>query len=255
MASQLLKSSLTTFAFSHQPVERMRKDLQVRFSALVLAVITLTAVIFAGINFLKEGQFPVPTDGAWWIEVGDGLKAEQIYVGGPAEQAGIKAGDRLLAVNEQSITPLKDAQGRVVANAFDALQRQLYKTGVWSKVKYQLNRGGVEIEPQVILAPADKSLFQGLRLIALIYLGVGLYVLLRRWTAPKSTHFYLFCLVSFIYYAFHYTGKFNTFDSIIYWSNIVAGVLQPALFLHFALTFPDKQKFLEKWPWLASLFY
>jgi len=255
MASQLLKSSLTTFAFSHQPVERMRKDLQVRFSALVLAVITLTAVIFAGINFLKEGQFPVPTDGAWWIEVGDGLKAEQIYVGGPAEQAGIKAGDRLLAVNEQSITPLKDAQGRVVANAFDALQRQLYKTGVWSKVKYQLNRGGVEIEPQVILAPADKSLFQGLRLIALIYLGVGLYVLLRRWTAPKSTHFYLFCLVSFVYYSFHYTGKLNAFDSIIYWSNLVAGVLQAALFLHFALTFPAKRKFLDRWPWLAALTY
>jgi len=32
-------------------------------------------------------------------------------------------------------------------------------------------------------------------------------------------------------------------------------VLQPALLLHFAMAFPEKKKFLEKWPWLVSLFY
>ena len=80
-----------------------------------------------------------------------------------------------------------------------------------------------------------------MRLIALVYLGIGIYVLLRRWTAPKSTHFYVFCLVSFIFYSFHYTGKLNQFDWIIYWSNVVAWLLQPALFLHFSLTFPERK--------------
>ena len=63
---------------------------------------------------------------------------------------------------------------------------------------------------------------QGLRLIALIYLGIGLYVLFRRWTAPKSTHFYIFCLVSFVLYSFHSTGKHNAFDWTIFWGNVVA---------------------------------
>ncbi len=58
----------------------------------------------------------------------------------------------------------------------------------------------------------DRSLNAGLRLIALIYLGIGLYVLLRRWTAPKSLHFYIFCLTSFVFYSFRYTGKLNQFD-------------------------------------------
>ncbi len=58
----------------------------------------------------------------------------------------------------------------------------------------------------------DRSINQGFRFIALVYLGIGLYVLLRRWTAPHSTHFYLFCLVSFVLYSFWYTGKFNEFD-------------------------------------------
>ena len=93
----------------------------------------------------------------------------------------------------------------------------MYRTGVWSKTTYSLVRQGVPVEVPLILTPADRTLYIGLRLIALVYLGIGLYVLLRRWTAPKSTHFYVFCLVSFIFYSFHYTGKLNDFDWIIYW--------------------------------------
>ena len=233
----------------------MRKDLQVRFSALVLAFLTLTATIFAGINYFKEGQYQAPIDGAWWKESGDGLVAQWLTAGGPADRAGIKPGDRLVAVDDQPIQNVRDAQGQTTVNAEATLVKQQWRTGVWSKANYKLVRGNVPIETQVILIPADKSLNQGLRLIALIYLGVGLYVLLRRWTAPKSTHFYLFCFVSFVYYAFHYTGKLNTFDQMIYWSQVVAGVLQPALFLHFALTFPEKRKLLEKWPVLSGMIY
>lgn len=260
MASELLKLSSQQFVQRKLPAERqtsrqMRKDLQLRVSAVVLAFLTLAAVIFAGINFWKEGQYPVPTDGAWWVETGDGLKADHLIPGGPAERAGIKPGDVLLAIEDQPIQRTKDQQGRTSSNALLKQQKMLYQTGVWSKATYKLQRGGFTIESPVILVPADKSQFQGLRLIALIYLGVGLYVLLRRWTAPKSTHFYVFCLVSFVYYAFHYTGKLNAFDTIVYWSNVVAGVLQPALFLHFALTFPERKKFLEKWPLLAAVIY
>ena len=259
MASKLLESP-KALVLSIQPADRlrstrMRKDLQLRFSALVLAFLTLAAVAFAGINFWKERQYEVPTDGAWWIESGDGLKAERLAAGGPAERAGIKPGDQLLAVNSQPIRNITDAQGHVVTNAETTLVKEQYKTGVLLQAVYKLTRKGVEFEASVVFQPVDKSLNQGLRLIALIYLGIGLYVLLRRWTAPKSTHFYVFCFVSFIYYAFHFTGKLNTFDTIVFWSQIVAGVLQPALFLHFALTFPERKKFLEKWPLLSTAFY
>ncbi len=119
----------------------------------------------------------------------------------------------------------------------------LYRTGVYSRATYLLDRQGVTLEiAPVIPVPADNSMKVGQRLIALIYLGIGLYVLFRRWTAPKSTHFYVFCLVSFVLYSFHYTGKLNTFDWIVFWGNVTAGVLQAALFLHFALTFPERRK-------------
>ena len=131
----------------------------------------------------------------------------------------------------------------------------MYYNFVYSKASYTISRGGVTLDSSVILVPADRSLNNWLRLIALIYLGIGVYVLLRRWTAPGSTHFYIFCLISFIAYSFKYTYKLNDFDTIILWSNIVAWLLQPALFVHFVLTFPEKREFVRRHPWLLALAY
>ncbi len=89
------------------------------------------------------------------------------------------------------------------------------------------------------------------RLIGLVYLGIGIYVLFRRWTAPRATHFYIFCLVSFALNTFHYTGKFDLLDWTIYWGNVVAEALQPALFLHFALVFPEERLRKQRRTWLV----
>src|SRR5262249_5605776 len=189
-----------------------------------------------------------PFDGVWWKEDSRGLLAKTLTPNGPGEKAGIKVGDRLLEVNGLP----KD---KAVRNIID-FEKLLYRAGLYSKATYLLERHGVNVEIfPVIPEPADNSMKMGERLIALIYLGIGLYVLFRRWTAPKSTHFYLFCLVSFVLYSFHYTGKLNTFDLIVYWSGIVAWLLQPALFLHFALTFPKPRKLLAESPWIISLAY
>ena len=76
-------------------------------------------------------------------------------------------------------------------------------------------------------------------LVGVFYLAIGLFVYFRRGSAYKARHFYIFCLTSFIFSCFHYTGKLNVFDQVIYWGNLVAGWLAPALFLHFCLTFPE----------------
>ena len=228
---------------------RMRKDSLIRVSAVVLAVLTAATIAFAVINFQKENQFSSPEDGAWWKESNGVLTAQWLTPGGPADKAGIKVGDKLLSVRSSS------AEEEHPVASFAAFQKQLYRVGVWQKAVYGLDRNGSKAEASVILVPADRSLYLGLRLIALIYLGIGIYVLLRRWTAPKSTHFYVFCLVSFVLYSFHYTGKLNTFDWIIFWANTAAWMLQPALFLHFALVFPEKRKLLARYPLLAALVY
>jgi len=222
----------------------MTKDAQTRFSAVLLAFLTLAAVAFAWINYQKEHEFETPSDGVWWVEHNDRLTARRVEPDGPGAKAGIKEGDTLIAINDRPVKSVAD------------ISRATYRAGVWNKATYSLSRNNVAI-PQVpvILAPRDRSENSPLRFIALIYLGIGLYVLFRRWTAPKSTHFYVFCLVSFIFYSFKFTGKLNQFDEIIMWSNMVAWLLQPALFLHFVLTFPETKGVVRRNPWLVWAVY
>lgn len=226
----------------------MRKDSLVRFSAIALALFTAATVVFAVINWQKGLQYVNATDGVWWKEQAGALIAKAIVPNGPADKAGIKVGDQLLRVNGSPAD-------RTIKNTAE-FQKYLQRNGIYSRATYLIRRHGVNVEVgSVIPDREDNSLSLGERLIALIYLAIGLYVLFRRWTAPKSTHFYLFCLVSFVLYSFHYTGKLNAFDQTVYWASIVAGLLQPALFLHFALTFPKPRKLLTKHPLTISLAY
>jgi two-component system NtrC family sensor kinase len=225
------------------PPKAMNRESQVRSVAVLLFLLTVAAVVFAGFNLNSEWKFLVPDDGVWWVEQGGHLTADRVDPSGPGARSGIKPGDQLVSINGQDVQNMS------------GLERQLYRTGIWSKAAYSLLRQSVPLDSSVILVPAERSLNNWLRLIALIYLGIGLYVLLRRWTAPGCMHFYIFCLVSFVAYSFKYTGKLNEFDWTIYWGNIAAGILQPALFLHFVLTFPEKREAVRKYPWLLALVY
>ena len=224
-------------------VQSMNRDFQARFTAVLLALLTTAAVVYAAYNLEIERAYQVPTDGVWWVEHNGRLLADDVEANGPGARAGIKIADQLTAVDTHQVNTTAD---RV---------RQLYRVGAWSKTTYSVMRHAVPVDVTVIPVPAERSLNYWLRLIALIYLAIGLYVLLRRWTAHGSTHFYVFCLTSFIFYSFKYTGKLNGFDWTIYWGNVVAGLLQPALFLHFVLTFPERRNFVRKHRWLIPAIY
>ena len=108
-------------------------------------------------------------------------------------------------------------------------------------------------ETPLVTAPQENpsSIENYLRVTALLYLFIGLFIFARRWNAPRAIHFYIFCLVSFVLYSFHYSGKLNSFDWMIYWGNVVALLLQPALLVHFALVFPGAPRQRCGRSWLA----
>lgn len=212
----------------------VKTDAQTRLLAIVLAVFTLAAFGLAIANFIQESGYAPATDGGNWTETSAGLRAYLVRPGTPAYRAGARTGDVLIAVNDAPIRSLA------------SLRRQIDQSGVWSHATYTLLRKTpwasalVDVPVVVYLEPTDRTDFQVERLIALVYLAIGLFVLFRRWTAPKSTHFYIFCLVSFILYSFKYTGILDPLDITILIGNIVAMELQPALFLHFAISFTEE---------------
>ncbi len=217
----------------------MTNAFQNRVIAITLALLTLGACVLAGFNLRNERQYDVPTDGAWWMEApGGALRAERVPADSPADRAGIRTGDEVVAINDRTVPRMAP------------FVREQFRSGIWSHATYTIMRPAparsgrqqpTRLDIQVILEPADRSFNQGLRFIALVYLSIGIYVLFRRWTAPKATHFYVFCLASFVLYAFKYTMQLDAFDWIIYWGNSAAAALQPALFLHFAVSFSNAQ--------------
>ncbi|HEV1994638.1 MAG TPA: ATP-binding protein [Candidatus Acidoferrum sp.] len=208
----------------------MKQNLRVSLGAVMLALATLAAVIFAAYNFDQRTRFETPEDGVVWLDTDHGVQAWRVAPNSPAARAGIRAGDRLVAINDALIS--RDVQ----------VTEKLWRAGLWSQERYRVARNGQEFETRLVTAPAEKpaSIENYLRLVGLLYLFIGLFIFVRRWSAPRAVHFYIFCLVSFVLYSFHYTGKLNAFDWVIYWSNIAARLLAPALLLHFALVFPER---------------
>jgi len=218
----------------------METSLFNRLQAMLLAVVTAGLVLLAVLNFLQDNRSPQPNDGVWWTEssLGNGLLAEKVLPDSPGQRAGIQPQDLLTAVNERQTVRLAE------------FERELYRTGIYGKANYSITRGGVPLDTPVVVIPepADRSLQQALRVIGLIYLAIGLYVLFRRWTAPRATHFFLFCLVSFALNALKFTGTWDLLDKTVFWSNELAVALQPALFLHFAVSFPvERFKGIRRW--------
>jgi len=225
----------------------VKSGAQTRLLAIVLAIFTLAALGLAIANLVQESDYTPATDGAGWTEATGGLRAYLVPPDTPAYRAGVRSGDTLTSVDDVDTVRLA------------SLQREIDAKGVWSKVKYSLLRktsgsATVDVPVVVYLEPVDRTDWQVERLIALVYLAIGLFVLLRRWTAPKSTHFFVFCLVSFIFYSFKFTGILDGLDITILTGNIIATELQPALFLHFAISFTEEASRRRR-RWLYPLIY
>src|SRR5882757_943396 len=201
-----------------------------RVGAVVLAIATMAAIVFALLNFDQRARFESPDDGISWRDTTRGVEALQVSANSPGQKAGVRVGDQLLEVS-----------GVTVYRALD-VTKKLWHAGLWTQVRYKLARNGEEFETSLVLAPADKpaSIENYLRFAGLLYLFIGFFILWKRWNAPRAIHFYVFCLVSFIFCSFHYSGKLDPFDYEVYCANIAATLLAPALLLHFALVFPDR---------------
>jgi PAS domain S-box-containing protein len=217
----------------------------IRVGAVILAIATMAAMVFAILNFDQRSRFESPDDGVAWWDTDHGVAARLIVANSPAQKAGIRTGDIVKEINGASVR--SSAQ---VANI-------LWHAGLWTQVRYKLVRSGEEFETPLVTAPTENagSVENYLRFAGVLFLFIGFFILWKRWNAPRAIHFFVFCLVSFIFCSFHYRGKLDTFDYEIYWANIVATMFAPALLLHFALVFPERGQGISRSLWKMAIVY
>ncbi len=224
------------------------RDLKTQFASALLFVLTVAAVCCAVINFRQQSLYHLPDVGVTWVDRPgpDGqneVTALNVTPGGQGYNAGIRAGDVLLQVG-----------GTLIAKSAEVPQ-VLQRVGVWRKTEYIVRRDNVPVPAQVIVGERvlDRSLYYQYA-VGIAYLLIGLFVYYRRVGAPRSVHFYVLCLASFVLSCFHYTGKLNAFDQAMYWGNVAAEALAPTIFLHFCLVFPERPAWLKRHG-VSSLLY
>ena len=221
-----------------------RKIFSLRY--VVTLLLTLAILILGGLNAQQKRRYIPPDDGASWIEGPEGVQARLVVADGPADKAGIRRGDVLKAIN-----------GHDIRNDRHVTQ-MLYELGVWSRATYTLDRVDKEFDTTLVVSPAPEQFLRHqkyLEIIGLIYFLVGSFVLLKRSRAPHALHFYFVCLTSFVFYTFHFTGKFNPFDWTIFWLDLAGSLLLPPLFLHFCLEFPLRNKWIKERHTVLYLIY
>src|SRR5580698_3624870 len=216
------------------------KELKLQLVSALLVIVTVAAVIAAGFNFNQQNRYHLPDDGVIWVDQPSGetirVVALRVQPGSPGAKAGLHAGDILLSI-----------EGVKIQNSLQPAQ-VLARLGAWKTAQYTvLHDGhGEEVQHNVIITETERdSTLLYLYADGAVYLAIGLFVYFRRSTAPRALHFFMLCLASFVLATFHYTGKLNDFDKIIYLGNVVAGYFAPLLFLHFCCVFPEPQQWIR----------
>lgn len=212
-----------------------------QFAGTLLLILTVAAVIAAVLSLQHLRTYPLHDDGVTWVDQNQpnsqvAVVAAYITPGGPGDKSGIRRGDQLLKI-----------AGFTIHTSLD-VPRALWQLPLMAQTHYTLRRNGIDFQKDNIFiqaAPRDTALYYQY-CVGFFYLAIGFFVYFRRTSASRALLFFLLCLASFVASCFHYSGKLNTFDEVMYWGNLAAGLIAPAIFLHFCLTFQGRPRLLQR---------
>ena len=207
--------------------------LLLRIAVPVTVSTALIAVALVNMFVVRDHQEKAAIDdGVFWTsDGGSAVQAFEVSQGSPADLAGVRKGDTLWAIDNIPVESAAD-----VARALEGLR-------AGGAVTYAVSRGAVEdlISVRLALAPGPPyGLYYSLAVVGIFALLVGASVKLRRPNDAATLHFFWLTVAFFGVFAFTHTGEYTGTDWFFYWSNAVAMVLLPPLFLHFALVFPER---------------
>ncbi len=182
-------------------------------------------------NIVQRATSDDVEDGVLWVERSAGVVAAEVAGDSPAQRAGVRPGDVLLAIDDQPVTERA---------AVLSLQ-QGARPG--DRHTYTLLRTGTREVAAVTMAPLPSGsggLYYVLAAVGIFTLLVGAAVRTRRPFDQATLHFFWLTVAFFGTFTFSFTGRFDRVDWFFYWADNVAITLLPPLFLHFTLVFPER---------------
>lgn len=233
-------------ALTRMPLLRgvTRSTLAVAATALLLALVVT--------NVARQVVSGVMDDGVLWGDELGRVVAMRVEEGGAGDRAGIEVGDALQVITDRGsgMTVEVDSANDVRGVLDDASEG--------SRLRYVLIREGERRGMTLSVVPlptGNVSLYLFLAAVGIFAGGVGTFVYAFRRGASASAHFYGLCLLWLLAFSFSFTGQLDFFDHLFFWLDRVGVLFFPSVFLHFALTFPDRSRFMERWPKLLHWAY
>ncbi|HET7218539.1 MAG TPA: PDZ domain-containing protein, partial [Vicinamibacterales bacterium] len=210
---------------------RVNRAALVRVAVQLLVVAAL--VVLAVMNISVKGWTEMD-DGVLWTSNGSDIIASEVAPGTAGSRAGLRPGDTLLAIDNRSVTSPAD------------VHRALHEATPTTPLLYTIVRPGPRSDPEFLsihvegIPTGTHWLYLALAGVGLFTLFVGTAVRLRRPENQATLHFFWLSVAFFGVLTFSYTGKLDTLDWVFYWGDVVAMLLLPPLFVHFALVFPER---------------
>jgi two-component system, NtrC family, sensor kinase len=205
-------------------------------------VVALTFVVtllgLGAANVALRASWNEVEDGVLWVAGPQGVTAAEVAERSPAERAGVRPRDVLLAID-----------GAPVERPADVLHA-LHQGESGTRLHYTVLRLGSREVVEIRLAPIPRgssALYYILATVGMFSLMVGAAVRLRRPGDQATLHFFWLCLAFFGTFTFSFNGRLDRLDWVFYWADAVSILLLPPLFLHFTLVFPERPR-----SWLRS---
>lgn len=243
---------------------------------LVLLFIASLALAAGAFNLRDRlNQKPVYSDGVLWRDVAEldattgevvpRVVAEWVEPGSPASLAGVYRGDVLMGININATTAEFDeiTSAEHVQIYLDQVKGQAgfpnSMTLDYWVLRLNDSRDAVTqdgVAPLQSLQVRDTHTQRGLyhALIGLIYLGIGVYFLLKQGRAPHVTRFFIICLLAFIAHFYSPTQEIRTqFDKGIDLAEAIALALLGPFFIHFAALYPLRKHLIAHSRWMSRV--
>src|SRR5262245_18214974 len=207
----------------------IRRAAWVQLAAQIAVVVALLCLAVA--NIAVRATWSEVEDGVLWKQQGAALTAREIAPRSAAEKAGIQPGDELIAVDRRPIQSVQD-----LTNTFHRAHegRSLTYTVVRLRTQQMLD---VVLEP---IPSGSRSLYFALAAVGIFSLLVVAAARLRRPEHQATLHFFLLTMAFFGVLSLSFSGRLDALDKVFYWGDVIATLLLPPLFLHFALMFPER---------------
>jgi two-component system, NtrC family, sensor kinase len=194
--------------------------------AIVAALLCLAAA-----NLTKRATWNELEDGVLWDESSGALSAKEVDARSPAAKAGVRPGDVLIAVNGLGVESQK-----AVVDAMHAAAKG--DTLTYSLLR--LNSATIVHVPLGPVPAGSRTRYFLLAAVGIFSLLVGAGVRLRRPANQATLHFFWLTVAFFGVLSLSFTGELDRLDWVFYTGDVIAMLLLPPLFLHFALMFPER---------------